>query len=136
MKTAIFFLVILLGLNLLFFPKKITKTIIDTQQGGNYLAERKVYFFSPVWTNDYKSKFFTIGDFTDAEIQNYVSKVSSGSSNPDNIRVGIKTDASFAIIVESANDIWLIFILIPSIIIFSIVLFLIKRKMQKNRNPI
>ena len=123
MRAIVLVLVFLIGVNFIFYPRRITKVLMDTEQ-GKLLSEKKVLFFSPIWSDKYESKLFTSGDFTKAEID----QLGGGHS----VSVFLKTDASYTNLVESARDIWLKFIFLPSVIFFGLILFLNRRNFKRN----
>jgi hypothetical protein len=123
MKKIAIVLILLVGVNLLFYPKRITQVLSDAQT-GKPISEKKVLFFSPIESNDYDGSFFTIGSFSTEEIQ----KLAGGRPT----QVWVNTNSNFTPIVESATDIWLIYILTPSIILLILVVVFTTEKKQNN----
>jgi hypothetical protein len=117
MKSLIFILLFLIGINLFFYPRMIEESLFKEDGEMKLLEKREVLFFAPVWESSYEKKIFSYNNFSKEE-----AFALGGNAR---LSIYIPCDANTSKpLVKSAKEIWLRYILLPSIILILIRLVL------------
>jgi hypothetical protein len=109
MKKIIWLSIIILSVNLLFFPKK-AETGSLNQSTGNFFKGVSSIYLAPIWSKSYSSHLIS---FVPSNTSVWDSTDLDGNKKSPKLAIGI----------------WIIFFLIPSAIIFYLSVFY-----KKNRN--
>jgi hypothetical protein len=122
MKKNIWLLVILLSINLIFFPKRCNVASIDTTN-GKVLNKTSVLFLSPIWSSSYDGHLVLLSPLPQLNNPNVVISSYAVTDFEGNTK---EPESKLAL------NIWSIYFLIPTILIFLLSLFFPLKKKAKN----
>jgi hypothetical protein len=145
MKKNILLLVILISINIAFFPHK-AQVFTLNMKTGEHFAQKDAIYLSPIWNKSYDSHLFTfatipkiaddvVTDVFEMEEQNGKTWSGKGPIYYRSYKSGvffINRSGNAIVPPVQAYDIWATYFLLPSILIFFISLFYTFKKIKTN----